>query len=63
MKQRLLFLKQKQKITNYLNFRLSGQKIHVKNNVKYLDITIQNDLGWEIHVNMVARSGGNIKLI
>ena len=29
--------------------------MHIKNNVKYLGITIQDDLGWEIHVNNLPK--------
>ena len=51
----LIVSKSVKKITKYLNFRLSGQKIHIKNNVKYLGITIQDDLGLETHINNLLK--------
>ena len=51
----IIFKAKTKKITKYLNFRLSGQKIHIKNNVKYLGITIQDDLGWETHINNLLK--------
>ena len=51
----IIFKAETKKITKHLNFRLSGQKIHIKNNFKYLGITIQDDLGWETHVNNLLK--------
>ena len=51
----IIFKAKNKKITKHLNFRLSGQKIHIKNNAKYLGITIQDNLGWEIHVNNLLK--------
>ena len=51
----IIFKAKNKKITEHLNFRLSGQKIHIKNNAKYLGITIQDNLGWEIHVNNLLK--------
>ena len=50
----IIFKAKTKKITNHLNFRLSGQKIHIKNNVKYLGITL-DDLGWETHINNLLK--------
>ena len=55
VKQIITFKAKTKKITKHLNFRLSGQKIHIKNNVKYLGITVQDDLGWETHVNNLLK--------
>ena len=41
----IIFKAKTKKIAKHLNFRLSGQKIRIKNNVKYLGITMQDDLG------------------
>ena len=50
----IIFKAKTKKITNHLNFRLSGHKIHIKNNVKYLSITL-DDLGWETHINNLLK--------
>ena len=55
VKQIVTFKAKTKKITKHLSFRLSGQKIHIKNNVKYLGITIQDDLGRKIHVNNLLK--------
>ena len=36
-------------------FQISGQKTYIKNNVKYLSITIQDELPWKIHVNNLLK--------
>ena len=36
-------------------FQISGQKTYMKNNVKYLSITIQDELPWKIHVNNLLK--------
>ena len=41
----IIFKAKTKKITEHLKFRLSGQKIHIRNSVKYLGITIQDDVG------------------
>ena len=51
----IIFKAKTRKITKHLNFRFSSQKIHLKNNAKYLGITIQDDLSLEIHVNNLLK--------
>ena len=51
----IIFKAKTNKNKKNLDFRLSGQKIHIKNNVKYLGITIQDNLGWEIHINNLLK--------
>ena len=36
-------------------FQISDQKTYIKNNVKYLSITIQDELRWKIHVNNLLK--------
>ena len=45
VKQRLLFLKQKQKNYKTSHFQIKWSKNSYKSNVKYLSITIQDELG------------------
>ena len=40
----IIFRPRKKQITKYLNFRISGQKIITCSNVKYLDITLEENL-------------------
>ena len=64
VKQIIIFEAKAKKIIKHLNFRLNGRKIHIKNNVKYLGITIQDDLGWEIHVNnLLKKLSGSVAIL
>ena len=51
----IIFKAKTKKITKHLSFRLSGQKTHIKNNFKYLSITMQDELRWKIHVNNLLK--------
>ena len=54
-KTELVIFKSKLKtITKHLNFRISGQKITPSKTVKYLGITLQDNLGWDIHINQLT---------
>ena len=45
--------KSKQNITKHLNFRISGQKIHITNNVKYLGLTLNEFLNWNTQLGLL----------
>ena len=47
----VLFRSKFLKIKKYLNFRVSGQKIEPKQQVKYLGIILDEHLNWESHVS------------
>lgn len=38
-----------------LNLKIKNQEIEQVNNYKYLGLTIQNDLKWDIHINSIKR--------
>ena len=42
----VIFKSRNKKITKHLNFRISGQKIQPTSQVKYLGVTLQDDLHW-----------------
>ena len=49
-KTEIIIFKCKQKtITKQLNFRISGQKIHPRNTVKYLGVYLNDSLRWDTH--------------
>ena len=49
-KTEIIIFKSKQKtITKQLNFRVSGQKIHPTNTVKYLGVYLNDSLRWDTH--------------
>ena len=50
----IIFRSKRKKITKYLNFRISGQKSNVSNNVRYLGIEIEQHLDWNVHVKNVV---------
>ena len=47
----VLFKSKYRKINKHLNFRISGQKIKPKHQVKYLGVILDENLNWELHVN------------
>ena len=55
VKQIFIFKAKRKKVTKHINFRFSGQKVLIKNNVKYLGIATQDELGWKIHVNNLLK--------
>ena len=49
-KTELLIFKSKNKIiTKHLNFHISGQKIKLSSQIKYLGMMLQDDLHWNSH--------------
>ena len=42
-------------ITKKLNFRLSGQKLTVKNHVKYLGIYLDEHLSWKNEIDFLTQ--------
>ena len=46
----IVFRSKRKQIAKYLNFRKSGQKIHVSNKVRYLCTEIKQYLDWNVHV-------------
>ena len=59
--------KQNAHITKHLNFRLSGQKIKPKHNVKYLSIFLDEYLHWDTHMQYltpkISRAAGMLAKI
>ena len=49
----IIYGSRKKQITKHLNFRISGQKINTCSNVKYLGITLQKNLEWNLHLNLL----------
>ena len=49
----VLFRSKFQTIKKHLNFRISGQRIEPKQQVKYLGIILDEHLNWETHVNIL----------
>ena len=51
-KTKIITFKPKNKnITKWLNFRMSGQKIKLNKQVKYLGVILQDDLHWSSHLS------------
>ena len=46
----IIFKSRNKKNTKHLNFRISGQKIQPTSQVKYLGVTLQDDLHWATHL-------------
>ena len=54
-KTELIIFKSKNKcITKKLNFRISGQKLYPTDHVKYLGITLDQHLSWEMHLKILT---------
>ena len=53
--------KEEANITKHLNFRINGQKINNCSNVKYLGIMLEENLEWNLHVNLL-KSTQNIAI-
>ena len=49
----IMFRSRKKQITKHLNFRISGQKIKTCSNVKNLGITLEENLEWNLHPNLL----------
>ena len=43
----------KKQIAKHLNFRISGQKVSTCSNVKYLGITLEENLEWNLHLRLL----------
>ena len=44
----IIFRSKKKQITKHLNFKISGQKVNTCSNVKYLGITLEENLEWNL---------------
>ena len=51
----VIFKSRNRKISKHLNFRISGQKIVPVDSVKYLGLTLQNDLHWKMHLTSLEK--------
>ena len=61
-KTKLVIFKSENKIiTKHLNFRISGQKIKPSSQVKYLVITLQDDLYWNLHLTKLRKKLRKLK--
>ena len=49
----IIFRPWKKQITKHLSFRISGQKINTCSNAMYLGITLEENLEWNLHVNLL----------
>ena len=53
-KSEIIIFKSKQKtITKHFNFRVSDQKIHPTNTVKYLGVYLNDSLTWDTHLTVL----------
>ena len=50
----VIFKSRNRKITKYLHFRKSGQKIPF-DTVEFLGVTLQSDLHWKIHLKSLGK--------
>ena len=53
----IIFWPKNKQTTKHFNFRISGQKINTCRNVKYLGVTFEENLDWNLHLNTL-----NLKL-
>ena len=51
----VIFKSRNKTITKNLNFRISGQKIQPTSQVKYLGVTLQDDLHWATHLGNLRK--------
>ena len=49
----IIFKNKQQTITKHFNFRVSGQKIHPTNTVKYLGVYLNDSLMWDTHIRVI----------
>ena len=47
----IIFQPKNKQITKHLNFRISGQKINTCRNFKYLGVTLEENLDWNLHID------------
>ena len=60
----VIFKSRNKTITKNLNFRISGQKIQPTSQVKYLGVTLQDDLHWATHLgNLKKKPSHSIGLL
>ena len=46
-----IFRPKNKQITKHLNFRISGQKTNTCRNFKYLGVTLEESLDWNLHLS------------
>ena len=51
----VIFKSRNKTITKHLNFRISGQKIQPTSQVKYLGVTLQDNLHWTTHLGNLRK--------
>ena len=51
----ILFRSKHKQIKKHLNFRISGQKMHLSPQTKYLGLTIDENLYWDNHIKILAK--------
>ena len=49
----IIYRPRKKQITKHLNFRISGQKINICRNVKYLGKTLEETFEWNLHLKLL----------
>ena len=49
----IIFRSRNMQITKHLNFKISGQKVNTCSNVKYLGITLEENLELNLHLNLL----------
>ena len=60
----VIFKSRSKTITTYLNFHICGQKMQPKSLVKYLRVTLEDDLHWTTHlVNLKKKLSHSIGLL
>ena len=49
----IIYRPRKKQITKHLNFRISGQRMNTCIDVKYLGITLEENLEWNLDLNLI----------
>ena len=49
----IIYRPRKKQITTHLNFRISDQRMNTCINVKYLGITLEENLEWNLDLNLI----------
>ena len=49
----IIFQPKNKQIIKHLNFRIRGQKINTCRYVKYLGVTLEENLDWDLHLNLL----------